>query len=340
MIAADIARAVRIEDELARRGFDFWLKPRHNNLGTPCPMCGGTDRFSINIKKQVWNCRGCARGGDVIDLVQALSGSSFKEAVSLLAGHGSPIEPPTTATPEVRRRQALSRQKAAEDTDRAEENTRKLGALLMWRESVPEGGAGLVARYLREERGIALSREDWAYLSPRVIRFHPRCPFGKGEDGKQLYHPAMVCLFRNVATDAEQAVFRIALTPDGKKIGRLAYGPRGASSIAGLAAIKIFDDADVDQGLVLAEGVETALAAAYGGGYRPVWAMAGTDGIAAFPVLPGIDGFTILAEKDKPGVTASADAIDVCGGRWMEAGRDVIVWRSETGDFNDAVVRL
>jgi CHC2 zinc finger/Toprim domain len=312
------ARAVRIEDELARRSFPFWLKARHSNLGSRCPLCGGVDRFSVNTKTQIWNCRGCGTGGDVIKLVQHLDRGSFGKAVELLAGQAASHKP--------------AKQKADDDKFRAQETTHKLGALRIWRESVPKDGTGLAARYLREERGIVIPPDDWAYLSPRVIRFHPRCPFDIDN------HPAMVCLFRNVATDAGQAIFRIALTPDAKKIGKgLGYGPRGAPSFAGLAAIKLFDDADEDQGLVLAEGIETALAAAYGGGYRPVWAMAGTDGIKAFPVLPGIDGLTILAEKDKSGVTASADAVRECGTRWTKAGRDVIVWKSERGDFNDAV---
>ena len=34
----------------------------------PCPNCGGHDRFAINIRKQVWNCRGCHKGGDRIAL--------------------------------------------------------------------------------------------------------------------------------------------------------------------------------------------------------------------------------------------------------------------------------
>jgi CHC2 zinc finger len=40
----------------------------------PCPKCGGTDRFSINTKKQVFNCRQCQTGGDVIKLVRFLDG--------------------------------------------------------------------------------------------------------------------------------------------------------------------------------------------------------------------------------------------------------------------------
>jgi CHC2 zinc finger len=77
------ARAVRIEDEAARRG----IKLRGGNERSgPCPACGGTDRFSINVKKQLWNCRGCQRGGDVIALVRHLDGVNFEEAVEKLSG--------------------------------------------------------------------------------------------------------------------------------------------------------------------------------------------------------------------------------------------------------------
>jgi hypothetical protein len=78
------ARAVRIEDEIARRGIKLTGK-RVGRAG-PCPKCGGTDRFSINTKKQVFNCRQCQKGGDIISLVQFLDGCEFSEAIRRLAG--------------------------------------------------------------------------------------------------------------------------------------------------------------------------------------------------------------------------------------------------------------
>ena len=77
-----LALAVRIEDEIARRGIK--LRGGVDRCG-PCPRCGGTDRFSINTKKQVFNCRGF-EGGDVIALVQHIDGSDFKKAVATLVG--------------------------------------------------------------------------------------------------------------------------------------------------------------------------------------------------------------------------------------------------------------
>jgi phage/plasmid primase-like uncharacterized protein len=55
----------------------------------PCPRCGGDDRFSINTKKENWNCRQCKPTdikGDVIGLVQFLDNCSFADAVRGLAG--------------------------------------------------------------------------------------------------------------------------------------------------------------------------------------------------------------------------------------------------------------
>jgi phage/plasmid primase-like uncharacterized protein len=76
------ARAVRIDDEIARRGIK--LNGRGPERCGPCPKCGGTDRFAINTNKQIWNCRGCQRGGDVISLVQHLDGCTFGAAVATL----------------------------------------------------------------------------------------------------------------------------------------------------------------------------------------------------------------------------------------------------------------
>ena len=77
------ARAVPIENELARRGIK--LNGKVERAG-PCPKCGGDDRFSISTAKQVFNCRKCGGRGDVIALVQFLDGAEFLEACTTLAG--------------------------------------------------------------------------------------------------------------------------------------------------------------------------------------------------------------------------------------------------------------
>jgi hypothetical protein len=81
---AAMARSVRLESEIARRNIK--LSAGTVERSGPCPVCGGTDRFSINVRKQLWNCRGCQCGGDIITLVRHLDGLDFGEAVRLLAG--------------------------------------------------------------------------------------------------------------------------------------------------------------------------------------------------------------------------------------------------------------
>lgn len=81
------ARAVSIETVLAQRGVNL-RRSGSERIG-PCPRCGGTDRFSINVKEGVWNCRQCKPegiSGDVIGLVEWLDNVDFKAAIDILDG--------------------------------------------------------------------------------------------------------------------------------------------------------------------------------------------------------------------------------------------------------------
>jgi len=82
------ARAVAIEDEAASRGIK--LKGRGTHRAGPCPVCGGVDRFSLNVKKQVFHCRGCKRAGDTIALVEFCEGVDFTRACEILTGEPPP----------------------------------------------------------------------------------------------------------------------------------------------------------------------------------------------------------------------------------------------------------
>ena len=77
------ARNVPIEHVIDARGIR--LRGKIERVG-PCPICGGEDRFSINTKKGVWNCRQCAKGGDVIALVEHLDACDFIAACRTLTG--------------------------------------------------------------------------------------------------------------------------------------------------------------------------------------------------------------------------------------------------------------
>jgi putative DNA primase/helicase len=164
-----------------------------------CPRCGGRDRFSVNVHKQVFNCRGCGKGGDVIAFVQLAAGVDFLEACRELAGERPRAAPQRPA----------ERPVAAQDNDAA----KTAMALRLWKDAHPIEGT-LAETYLRQVRGLDLLDD----LSGRVLRFHPACWFDRDK------HPCLLALYRSIAGDAPIAIMRTALALDGAKIGRLALG--------------------------------------------------------------------------------------------------------------------
>jgi hypothetical protein len=54
-----------------------------------CPICGGKDRFSVNTRKRLFNCRG-SEGGDVFKLVTHCRGCDFIEAGEFINGTPRP----------------------------------------------------------------------------------------------------------------------------------------------------------------------------------------------------------------------------------------------------------
>jgi putative DNA primase/helicase len=129
---------------------------------------------------------------------------------------------------------------------------------------------------------------------------------------------------------------RTALTPDGVKIDRKLMGPGERM------ACKLTPDEDVEYGLHVSEGVETALAGMMLG-FAPAWALGSSGGILNFPVLGGIDYLTIVVDNDevnpktgkRPGPHAAAE----CSERWAAAGREVfhIVPDNVGSDIADVV---
>jgi hypothetical protein len=225
----------------------------------PCPICGGRDRFSVNGHKQVWNCRGCDRGGDVIALMQHVEGLPFREAVECLTGEYGPAP----------RRPTEASQRAPQ-LHRDDGRTR---ALHLWNAGADPRGT-LVERYLAS-RCLELGED----IAGEVLRWHPGIR-------------AMLALFRDIRTDEPRAICRTFLDQDGRKIERKFLGPVGG------CAIKLDADEEVTGGLHIGEGLETCMAARQMG-LRPTWALGSAGAVAAFPVLGGIECLTLLAEHDE-----------------------------------------
>ena len=92
MAADDIrpqqAHAMPIAEVVDRLGLQG-LSRSGGELVGPCPQCGGTDRFGVNLQRGVFQCRkdcGANCKGDQIALVQFVLNKSFPEALEWLIG--------------------------------------------------------------------------------------------------------------------------------------------------------------------------------------------------------------------------------------------------------------
>jgi phage/plasmid primase-like uncharacterized protein len=133
------ARAIPITEIVQAKNIKLPHRAR-KYLAGPCPVCGGDDRFSINLTKGLFFCRGCNVGGDAIDLVCLIENCNFVTAVGHMTGD----------TPERR-------------------SETKRGPLAIWNEAIDPHGTA-VERYLTNRQLILPSDAD-------ALRFHPACPF-------------------------------------------------------------------------------------------------------------------------------------------------------------------
>ena len=321
------AKAIPIEEWLASTGHH--LKRHGRELVGPCPACGGIDRFAVHISKQLWNCRGCGKGGDVIALVQHVDGVDFPEAIETLAGR-RPRGNVTAAREHARARDRINRE------EKAREDARKTSdAVRWWNEGTCIWDTPAQA-YLASRECAGMFPVD----RDAVFRWHPACPFG----GAQT--PCLIALYRNVITDEPQGIHRTPLTidgkrpigPDGEKIKRQSYGPTAS------AAIKLWPSSSVTNRLVVGEGIETTLSAALhiphrGRALTPAWACISAGNIGNLPVLEGVETLVVLVDNDPSG-TGQREAAK-CAERWQLAGREVfrLIPKVSGFDFNDIINR-
>jgi len=176
-----------------------------------------------------------------------------------------------------------------------------LTAERIWRRTVSLRGS-LGATYL-ESRGCRLPPAD------SDLRFLP----ASGD-----FPPSLCGLITDALTGRKLSLHFTRLAHDGHgKAGTdcdklLLKGHRKRGGV-----IRLWPDEAITTGLALAEGIETALAAAHR--FTPVWAAIDCANLSAFPVLPGIEALTVYADHDPAGIAAARD----CARRWRDAGREV-----------------
>jgi phage/plasmid primase-like uncharacterized protein len=276
------ARFVSIESEIARRAIKLQGKSCH--LAGPCPVCGGTDRFGVNTRKQMFYCRRCKVGGDVVALVRFMEGVDFKTAVEILAD-----EPHRS-----QRKHDRERERQLIDD---EERRSSQWADAIWRGTVLI--AGTPAETYLATRGIR--------LLPPTLRFHPGLRHPSGGTW-----PAMVALVTRGTDGAPRAIHRTFLVRDGRGKApvdsqKMMLGPcRGG-------AVRLGVSGDV---LMVGEGIETCLSASQATGH-PAWAALSTSGLLTLELPDDARDVILLADGDAPGEAASSD----CAWRWKREGR-------------------
>ena len=261
-------------------------------------------------KSGLWSYFAEGIGGAALDLVAAIRGRGRAEALRW-AREWLGRAPTLTATRSPS--QASTRDSASAD--------RRLGAARrLWDEAKPIGGSPAETYLAR--RGLALAAR------PADLRFARACRHPTGAEW-----PAMVAAVRD-ATGCLVGIHRTYLTEDGSghapiAPARAALGPiRGGGVQLGALSKEV----------VVAEGIESALAASLVMDGAPARAALGAAGLRGLilPALPLAAHVLIFADGDRAGVQAARAAAQ----RWGAEGRHVWTLRApRTCDAND-VVRL
>lgn len=263
-------------------------RARRENIG-PCPACGGRDRFSVNVVKNKWHCRGHGGGHGPIGMVQHIAGLSFLQACEELTGEpcpAGPARPLSEAEQAERNRRRLDNeaaQRAREaEHERYESNTRE-AAIAIWDAS--QGIQGTLAETYLRSRGIILPEY------PDVLRFHGGLPY----PNQRRNYPVLVCRVDDIGGDLT-AIWRIYLREDGRKADvdspKLGLGPAsgGAVRLGG-----------VGRKIAVAEGLESSLGYwLLTGQKHPAWAALSTSGLVNFEAPLGVEHVCIAPDGDRP----------------------------------------
>ena len=240
---------------------DHALSGKHG----PCPLCGGSDRFRFDDKdgRGTYYCSGCG-AGDGVNLAMKFTGLSFREAAQRIEQFAGVVQAST-----------IKAERSDDD---------KLDALRrVWKESAPIQQGDEVARYLRG-RGLSLD------TLPESIRFHSGLAY-RGDDMAGNY-PAMLATVTGPdgkARSLHRTYLQNAQKAPVSHPKKLMQG----LPLSG-AAIRL---APVSECLGIAEGIETALAAAEL--FRlPVWSCVSTSGIDSFEPPEGVKAVVIFADHD------------------------------------------
>jgi putative DNA primase/helicase len=278
------ARAVPVLEVAERHGAK--LKRSGAEWTGPCLRCGGVDRFAILPAKNIWNCRGCAKGGDAIDLEMHLGGGTFVDAVRALIGKDAGTPSRRQPRPEeIRAREAQETERRRAEAEEQAHNASSVAKIIACLQPVA-GTPGEV--YLRDVRRI--NSNHWAIR--RVLedlgtigwceRVYFRQP-DPNEPGHELHGQwlnAIVAILTDPVTGERTGGISRTYIHQGCKIGKA----KSLGGVRRLGIIRLSPDDEVEAGLHFIEGLESALSMMMMG-FVPMWAAGSTSQMAKFPVL-------------------------------------------------------
>jgi putative DNA primase/helicase len=232
---------------------------------SPCPICGGRDRFRWDNKRGdgTFFCNRCG-AGQGIKLAMLFTGiTDFKEMATKIEA----------VLGEAPREQVRAQRSEAEH--RATMNR-------LWQGSHPVRAGDHVDQWMRR-RGIALD----AY--PSFLRAHP----GLRHRDSGTVHPGMLAKVTD-ATGKPVMLHRTFMTEDGCKapVGKVRMFCQG--KVPPGSAVRLAAPAPT---LGVGEGVETCLAAAQMFDV-PTWAALSDRGVATFEPPPGTERLIIFGDND------------------------------------------
>ena len=232
----------------------------------PCPVCGGKDRFRFDDKegRGTYFCSGC-KPGDGVHLAMGITGLGFREVAQQIERIAGTVQPSTSKP------------------DRTDDEKR-VALRRAYKESASIQRRDQAERYLLG-RGLAL------YDLPESIRLHPGMQY---RDGGAVLGTYPTMLATVTAPSGKPVSIHRTYLHDAQKAPVIAPKKLMQGLPLAGAAIRL---TPVSRTLGIAEGIETALAAAELFEV-PVWSCISASGIEGFEPPEGVSHVIVFADND------------------------------------------